>query len=195
VPDGTPVLKYFKELGKTRVFSLDQGESIDNNKVIQFILLMYDKNSPYRKKFSDVLKRKIEIAHDCEFPMEEGGVFTDPVEDFLKGKNKVVNRKIVEYVRLHRSFKYAYIVSVESAYYNLMLDILGGDIKNIMKAKELQGELEDNLLEMLNQDSNAFLKDEILRFMESDRLDLRPEDIAKKMQQGETPITVKSAKA
>ena len=194
VPEGTSILKYYKELGKMRVFNTDNGVDIDNDKVMQFILLGYDKNSPYRKKFPDVLKRKIEIAHDIEFPMEEGGVFVSPVEDLLKGANKVVNRKIVEYVRLHRSFKYAYIVSVENAYYNLMLDILGGDTKNIMKAKELQGELEDNLLEILNQDNNAFIKDEMLRYMESERLDLRPEDIAKKIQQGETPVTVKSIK-
>lgn len=194
VPDGTPVLKHFKELGKIRIFSKESGEGIDNNKVMQYILLTYDKNSPYRKKFHDVLKRKIEVAHDVEFSMTEGGVFESPIEDMLRGRNEIVNRKIVEYVRLHRSFKYAYLVSVESAYYNLMLDILAGETKNIAKAKDLQEDLEESLLEILNQDSNVFLKDEILRYMESERLELRPEDIASKLQKGETPITVKSFK-
>lgn len=141
-----------------------------------------------------MLKRKIEVAHDCEFKMTDGGVFESPVEDFLKGKNRIVNRKIVEYVRLHRNFKYSFLVSMENAYYNLMLEILGGDTKNVMKAKELRDELEESVLEIFNDDTNAFIKDELLRYMESERLDLRPEDIAQKLQQGETPVTVKSIK-
>jgi hypothetical protein len=155
---------------------------------------MYDKNSPYRMKFPDVLKRKIEVAHDCGFETVEGGNFNSPVEDFLRGKNRVVNQKIIAYVRLHRSYKYSYQISIESAYYNLMLEILGGETKNITKARELKDELEDNLLELLNKDNNPYLKDEILRYMENERLQLRPEDIAKKLQDGETPIEIKSLK-
>lgn len=194
VPEGTSLLKFYKDLSKVKAFRDDPGPNIDNEKVMQFILLVYDKNSPYRKKHPDVLKRKIEAAHDCDFKMTEGGVFESAVEDFLKGKNRIVNRKIVEYVRLHRSFKYSFLVGMENAYYTLMLDILGGDTKNVMKAKELRDELEESVLEIFNDDTNAFIKDELLRYMETERLELRPEDIAQKLQQGETPVTVKSIK-
>ena len=145
----------------------------------------------YRKKYPDVLKRKIEVAHDCEFQVEAGGNFESPVEDFLKGKNRVVNQKAVAYVRLHRNFKYAYMVTIEESYYALMLEILGGETKKIATAKEVQGELEETLLEILNQDNNPYLRDEILRYMEDERLELRPEDIAKKMQEGKSPISIK----
>lgn len=194
VPEGTSVLSFYKDLGKIREFKLDPGEGIDNNKLMMYILLMYDKHSPYRRKYPDVLKRKIEIAHDCGYQTIEGGNFESPIEDFLRGKNRVVNQKIVAYVRLHRSYKYSYQISIESAYYNLMLEILGGETKNISKARDLKDELEDNLLELLNQDNNPYLKDEILRYIEDERLRLRPEDIAKKLQDGETPIEIKSPK-
>jgi hypothetical protein len=192
IPEGANVLTFYKDLSKVREFRLDPGEGIDNNKLMIYILLMYDKNSPYRRKYADVLKRKIEVAHDTGFETIEGGNFDSPVEDFLRGKNRVVNQKVVAYVRLHRSYKYSYQISVESAYYNLMIEILGGETKNISKARELKDELEDNLLELLNQDNNPILKDEILRFMEDERLKLRPEDIALKLQSGETPIEIKS---
>jgi hypothetical protein len=55
----------------------------------------------------------------------------------------------------------------------------------------LRNDLEENLQELLNQDSNPFLKDAVLRYMESDRLDLRPEDFAKRAQNGEEPIKKK----
>ncbi|MBK5202113.1 MAG: hypothetical protein JJE45_00125 [Prolixibacteraceae bacterium] len=184
VPKGTDILKFYKDLGKIKEFRLNPGESLDNNKVIQYVLCMYDMNSPYRKKYSDVLKRKIEVAHDCEFPIQEGGIFESVVEDFLKGKNRVVNQKIVQYAILHRSYKYAYQISVEAAYFNLMLAIQAGDTKSITKLGELRDELESNLMELLNEDNNPHLKDEMLRYLEDERLALRPEDYAKKAQEG-----------
>jgi hypothetical protein len=75
-----------------------------------------------------------------------------------------------------------------------MLEIQGGETKSITKLGDLRDELERNLMEMLGADNNPYLKDEILRYMESERLDLRPEDIAKKMQNGEEPITLKKKK-
>jgi len=191
IPEGTSVLKYYKELGKYRAFKLDPGEGIDHDKLMQYIFCMYDKNSPYRRKYSDVLKRKIEVAHDVEFEDVGGGVFTPPIEDMMKGRNRVVNYKIVEYVRLHRNFKYAFLVSIETSYYTIMLDIMGGATKQISDARNIQTELEDTLMEILNQDNNPYLRDEILRYMEDERLELRPEDIAKKIQNGESPISIK----
>jgi hypothetical protein len=75
---------------------------------------------------------------------------------------------------------------VEATYFNLMLEIQAGDTKSITKLKDLRDELEDNLHEMLNQDSNPYLKDEILRYLEDERLALRPEDFAKRAQEGST---------
>jgi hypothetical protein len=191
VPEGASVLQFFKDLGKIREFKADAGEGIDNDKLMKYIILMYDKNSPYRKKYTDVLKRKIEVAHDVDFKTIEGGNFEPPVEDFLKGKNEKVNKKIVAYVRMHRNYKYSYLVTIDESYYSLMLDILGGATKQIGSAKEVQGELEETLLEILNEDTNPYLRDEILRYMENDRLELRPEDIAKKVQEGKSPISIK----
>jgi hypothetical protein len=191
VPEGTDVLKFYKDLGRIKEFRANPGESLDNNKVMQYIMLMYDMHSPYRMKYNDVLKRKIEVAHDCQFEVQAGGVFESVVEDFLKGKNAIVNKKIVQYVILHRSYKFAYQISMETAYFNLMLEIQSGETKNISKLSDMRDELESNLTEMLNQDTNYFLRDEILKYMEEDRLQLRPEDIAKKLQNGEPPITLK----
>jgi len=57
--------------------------------------------------------------------------------------------------------------------------------------KLVRDELEETLLEILNQDNNPYVRDEILRYMEDDRLQLRPEDIARKLQEGESPISIK----
>jgi hypothetical protein len=185
IPEGTDVLKFYKDLGKIKEFRLSPGEGLDNTKIMQYIMCLYDYHSPYRKKYNDILKRKLEVAHDCEFELREDGTFESAVEDFLRGKNKVVNQKVIQYVILHRSYKYAYQISVETAFMNLMLEIQGGetDTKSITKLGELRDELEANLMELLNQDTNPYLKDEFLRYVEDDRLALRPEDYAKKAQE------------
>jgi hypothetical protein len=195
IPEGTSVISFYKELGKIKEFKASAGEGIDGDKVNLYILLMYDKNSPYRKKFHDALKRKVEVAHDCGFEVIEGGMFESPIEDMLKGKNEIVNKKIVQFVRMHRSYNYSYQVSVETAYANLMLEIQAGETKGLRQLADMRDDLERNLTEMMNEDNNPYLKDEILRYMESERLALRPEDIAKKMQNGEPPVELKTKKA
>ena len=159
-----------------------------------FIFCMYDKSTPYRGKYTDVLKRKIEIAHDVGFSMDEKGIFTEPVEDMLKGNNKIVNRKVVEFVRIHRSFKYTYLVTIETSYYNVMLEVMEGATKRIPDLKNIQEELEETMVELLNEDENPFLRDAVLRYMEEDRLQLRPEDIAIKLSNNEQPISYKEVR-
>jgi hypothetical protein len=193
VPDGSNVLVYYKDLAKHKEFRLDPGEGIDNNKLLLYIFCLYDKNSPYKTKYNDFVKRKIEVAHDVGFEEnKEGkpGSFMPPVEDFIRGKNKIVNKKIVEYVRMHRSFQYSYLVTIESSYYSLMADIIGGSTRQLNEAKTIKDELETTMLDLLNQDKNPAVRDELLRYMEDERLELRPEDIAQKLQDGKSPISI-----
>jgi hypothetical protein len=190
VPEDESVFKIFPDLKKYTAFKKSPGPELNNDLVMLFIFCMYDKSTPYRSKFPDVLKRKIEIAHDVGFPMDDKGIFLEPVEDMLKGKNEVVNRKITEFVRIHRSFKYAYLVTIEASYYNVMLEVMEGATKRIPDLRNIQEELETTMAEMLTEDDNPFIKDAVLRYMEEERLMLRPEDIALKQANGEDPIPI-----
>ena len=190
VPEGESVFKIFPELKKYSIFKQSPGPELNNDLVMLYIFCMYDKSNPYRGKYTDVLKRKVEIAHDVGFKMDEKGVFLEPVEDMLKGKNKIVNRKIVEFVRIHRSFKYTYLVTIESSYYNVMLEVMEGETKRIPDLRNIQKELEDTMADLLTEDDNPYIKDAILRYVEEERLQLRPEDIALKLANGEQPITL-----
>lgn len=194
ISDRASVFRAFKDLAKHRLFKKPNGYNLDNEKVMRYIMCMYDKNTPYRHKYPDVLKRKIEIAHDVGFPINDSGIFNDPVEDFLKGKNKVINRKIVEFVRIHRNFKYSFLVGIENSYYNVMLEVMDGATKRISDLREIQEELENTMVELMNDDNNPHIRDAVLRYMEEERLALRPEDIALKIANGEEPITAEEIK-
>ncbi len=189
VTDRGSVFRAYKSLGKHRVFKRPNGYDLDNEMVMKYIMCMYDKNTPYRQKYPDVLKRKIEIAHDIGFPINDTGIFDDPVEDFLKGNNKVINRKIVEFVRIHRNFKYSFLVGIENSYYNIMLEVMDGATKRIADLRSIQEELENTMVELMNEDNNPHIRDAVLRYMAEERLQLRPEDIAMKIANGEDGIT------
>jgi len=188
VPDGADVLKLYKDLAKYKEFKLNPGEGIDKNKVLLYIFSMYDLHSPYRKKYDDVRKRKIAIAHDVKFPMDEEGRFASPIEDLLQGKNEKVNRMIVAYVRMHRNFKYSYLVSLEASYYGMLEGVIAGDNTKVKTIKEAQEELEETLMDVLAGDNNIETRKELLQYMEDERLGLRPEDIAQKMRDGRKPV-------
>jgi len=191
VPEETSVLTIFPELKKHKIFKKSPGPEIDNNLVILYIIAMYDKSTPYRSKYPDVLKRKVEIAHDVGFNMDEKGNFDDPVENLLKGMNKVVNQKIVEFIRMQRSFKYTYLVTIEASYYNVMLEVIEGATKRIPDLRNIQEELEETMAQLMVEDDNPYLKDAVLRYMEEERLGLRPEDIALKLANNEQAISNK----
>jgi len=191
VPEGESVLEVFKELKKYKIFKKSPGPELDNNLVLLYIMCMYDKSTPYRGKYTDVLKRKIEIAHDVGFQMDEKGIFADPVEDMLKGNNKIVNDKVVEFVRIHRSFKYTYLVTIEASYYNVMLEVMEGATKRIPDLRGIQEELEETMAQLLTEDDNPYIRDAVLRYIEEDRLQLRPEDIAIKLANNEQPVSSK----
>ena len=133
VTEKDSVLKVFPELSKNKIFKKSPGPKISNDLVMLYIICTYDKKTPYRTKYPDILKRKIEVAADVGFKIDSLGKFESPIEDFLKGKNEVINKKIVEYVRIHRNFKYTYLVAIEKAYYSLMLESLTDPTVNSMK--------------------------------------------------------------
>ncbi len=188
VPENESVFKVYPELKKYKIFQKSAGEGIDNEKLMKWIFCMYDKNTPYRNRFKDVLKRKIEVAHDVEFEMISGGMFVSPVENFMRGENNIVNQKIVEFVRIHRSFKYTLFVGIENSYYSILLDVISGETKRLKELKELGEELEETLLQMLKEDTNPHLKETVLRYIEEERIAFRPEDIARKLSNNENPI-------
>ncbi len=186
VPPQKHIVNHFAKLKKVTEFKKPLAK-LNKNKVIRYIMFLYDKNSPFRVKFQDVLKRKVEAAKGAGWDTGEGGVFEKDVEELLRGHNPFVNEMAVAFIRLHRNFKYSYLVGLEESFYRMLLEIMTGDMANVSKMKSTQAELEEIMLELTLEDNNPELRDTLLRYVEQARLNLRPEDIARisKMQEAE----------
>jgi len=191
VPDGGNILEEFPILKKYKIFNRQpwpKASVEEKTRVMQWIMAVYDQHTPYRISIADMNKRKIEAGRDVGFEIDDRGVFSETIENMMRGMNKTVNAKIVEFVRMHRSPKYSYLVALETSYYNLLTQIMDGDSKNVKDLRNIQTEMESVLDEVLNKDENFILRKTVYRYMEEERLALRPEDIAMKLMKGEDPI-------
>jgi len=178
------VITAYPRLRKIKEFKT-KFTRLNKDKVVRYIMLLYDKNTPFRIKFNDVLIRKVEAAKGAGWEIVDQGLFHEDVERLLRGENKQVNSMIVAFVRLHRNFKYSYLIALEETFYRFLLEIIIGETKNLAQMKSTQSELEEEVTELINQDKNPQLKQELLRYVEESRLNLRPEDIARIARQKE----------
>jgi ubiquinone biosynthesis protein COQ9 len=194
LPEGESVFDRYPVLKKYKIFSTSAGKGLNKTKIMQWIMCVYDKHTPYREKFNNVSKRKTEAARDVGFAITDSGIFEPDVEKFMKGGNQTVNAKIVEFVRRHRDHKYTYLVAIESGYYKIMEEVVAGKIERVKELRNIQEDLEQTMAEILNQDDNVVLKDTVMRYIEEDRLSLRPEAIAMKIAKGETPVQYKEVR-
>jgi len=193
VPSDSDIFIEHPILKKYKIFS-KRIKGIDQQKLMKWIMCVYDQGSPYREKYSNVSKRKTEAARDIGFQLTDGGLFEENVEGFMKGLNATVNAKVVEFVRRHRSFKFSYLTALESSYYKIMEEVESGNVVRIKELRSMQEEMESTMIEILNQDDSHIMSDTVLRYIEEERLSLRPEEVALKLSKGEVPIPYKEVR-
>jgi hypothetical protein len=188
IHEGKSVFDVYPELKEYPEFLASCGRELDNNLVMLYIFCMYDKGTPYLIKYPDVIKRKIEIAGDLGFKKSDKGVFDDPVDKMLKGKNSRVQRKIVTFIRMMNDYEWAYHITLAENYYNLTHSILSGKNTNINNLQKMKEQLEVSLAKMTNRDDTKQLESDVLKYIEEDRLKIRAEDFAEMLADGKNPF-------
>jgi len=190
MPDKVDPVEYFPKLKKWPEFSPQLGwPKTLKNKIFRWIVLVYDKESPFRTKVADVMKRKLSAAKYVK--LVESFELIDPiVRRILQGQHAEVNRMIVAYVRMHRQSQYALVVGLENMFYEGLFQIQMGEAPKVgnKQITTVQKELEDAVTALLNQDNNAQVRDELFLFVEEERLELRSEDIANVFASGNKPF-------
>ena len=196
MPDKADPVEFFPKLKKWQEFGPQKGNKgmsiIMKNKVFRWIVLMYDKESPFRYKVDDAVKRKLEIAKHVKLIVDYNLI--DPqVKEIIKGENISVNRMIIAYVRMHRNSHYALVVGLEEMYYKDLLIVQNGESPK-KPITATQKDLENAITELLNQDNNKQVREELFSYMEDERLnELRPEGIAELFMSGKKPLAGEAA--
>lgn len=190
VGDNVELVKYFKILDNREEFKLPLSK-LHRNSVIRYIILMYDMNSPLIKKINDHGQRMLVSAYLAGFLQDKNGAFSDEVKKMMGGGNNRINKMIISYLKAHRSTKWALICANWILFYEEIERIMRGEEpKKNRNINTLQKELEREMIEFSNQDSNLYLQQELFEQIEQENLfRLRPEGIAEYIEEGIEPIS------
>lgn len=175
-----PDLKLYNEF----TYPIDP-EKYNRNQIIHFIVLVYDKESPFRKKYSDITTRKIQCALEVGWKMQENGKFSDSIVAILNNGYSWYNDMIVAYIKLHYNSKYAFYVMLENIFYENLHKSFWGDIKNkVSELKQIEEAFGQAQRELTANDNSKDLTKALYRKVQLEKVDFSPEVIAQKLKDG-----------
>lgn len=173
-------------------------QDIDAKKVLRYIPLVYDKNSQLHKHYTDLYKLKIKAAELAGFIRQEDGRFLSNVEAVMTCANEVVNKMIIRYVTQHKNALYVRFVMYNELYFTEMEAMLAGRRNGKVSDFDSLGDKLDSIRQQLfANDKSPQLSQDLQKFYFEEKLLLKPEDIAKKLQNlkpGESPVPVPEKK-
>lgn len=186
-------LEEFEFFKKHREFHIPLVQ-MNKTKVLKYICLVYDKNSPLHDAYPDLNKKKIVACELAQFIKEDNGKFNGKVEDMIRcdsatetGRN--INAMIIRYVTGMKSALYHRWVLYTELHTQESVALLNGSTK-IDNFKKISEELEKCESQLLSNDNTLHV--DLTRYYFEDKLELRPEDIAAKIAEGKEPIVLES---
>jgi hypothetical protein len=192
------IFEAFPELLDYSEFTLKTPASLPINKVLPYIIYVYDKKSPYVTQIDDLKERKIQAARDVGFRTTHQKGFSESAIKMLNCEYDNINSMIIRYLRLQGKDVTGLAVDQE-AYYQINLQIIKGiektdDDKNkTAKDKAALSKVAGEMRTRLEEDSRNFLEGETaiklqeklwdLAENEAEHIKLTPEDYAEEVQE------------
>lgn len=191
MPIGVNVMEAFPLLSKLSGFEYDfrdyPNPKMDKNKTIRYINYFYSKGTPLNQRYVDYKQRKAAAAILAGFESDiKSGHFKPKVESMLAGDDPMVNRMIISFVAHNYSTKFSTMVALKEMFYKMLED--QNDPQKVVKVFEVNERLEKLEIEMLSMDRTPKITAALVQRIEEIRLELKPEDVAKRIAEGKPPI-------
>ena len=166
--------------------------ALDHGAVINYVLLMYDKESQLRREYPKIRQRKIAAAQYAGFKIiQTQRAFRKDVEDILIGQSPEVNQMIVKYVMSYNDpDQMALEMYTEMFQRNaaLMLQSIA-DAAEYKRMHDITERLKNSIDELtkkaLGGQDEASIRKELYAELERLRESMMPEYIADKRSRGE----------
>jgi hypothetical protein len=184
VPEKKNPEDHYQEWKQYKEFLAETPE-ISRAKLFRYIPLVYSQKTPLNKIYDTIEKVKGAAAEIAGFFKSEDGKYHEAVEMLLTCSDPTYNAMILRYITLHKQSKYHEICVLKEAHFKLGVKVLedpnGKDLSNFT---QLGGTIDELTTSLFNNDNTENLKNDMNAYYLSDKLMLRPEDIAKKRKQG-----------
>jgi len=160
-----------------------------DDKMLRYVLLMYDMNSPLREYYPELEKRKQFAASMAGYDLDKDDVtglfdFKIKVEDEEVAHDELLNM-ITKYLKYQNNYMWSMIVSNEQAFYEfnkrVMIPVDGQRDKDILQAVDIKNKLmdaQDTIVQRLQKYFRELTgEDDQLEQAITKRKRLRPENI------------------
>jgi hypothetical protein len=160
-----------------------------DNRMLKYVLLMYDMNSPLREYYPELEKRKQFAASMAGYDLDKDDVtglfdFKVKVEDEEVAHEELLNL-ITKYLKYQNNYMWSMIVSNEQAFYEfnkrVMIPVDGQRDKDILQAVDIKNKLmdaQDTIVQRLQKYFRELTgEDDQLEQAITKRKRLRPENI------------------
>jgi hypothetical protein len=184
VPRDQDIVSFFPKLKAIREMNIKLNKVFERNQVITYIMFVYDKNSPYRRRIKDAEKRKQVCAVIAGFDITGAG-FGEPAQAMMLNLVPEINIMIVEYVRHLREHKFSYLISLEHLYHQEMKKIFEGEKVKIEDLEKIEKKLDEISQELLGDDKDAEIRKDLFNIEYYRQVLLRPEAIAQLLNKGQ----------
>jgi len=180
-----PMLKRLSGFGYN--FEEFPNPKVYRNMTIRYMNYFYSKGTKLDSDYPDPKKRKAVCAALAGFQYDPiTGKFNDLVSDMLRGKNAMVNRMIISFTAHHYSTEFSTLCSMRDMFYSMMEDQT--DPTKVKSIFAIQQDLVKLERDMLNNDDSKIISMALVQRMEEIKLELKPEDVARRISEGKSPI-------
>ena len=176
-----PEIRYFPEFSEGICTSL----GLKFSQVFAYICLAYDMNSPYVKKYDDIIKRKKTVADAVLFRRKQSGDFIPEVNKLISCEFPEVNRMIIRFCRMLKSDEWTSHITYQEAKKNAELLLLDPKLESQDKktnfdiSVKLRKEIQELKQYFLADDANRNLVNSLYDAIDEEEL-MTPEFVALK---------------
>ena len=158
------------------------------NKVFKYIAFMYDWRSPLRSIIEDWKVRKYNAMLLAGYNIDENGDFPPEVNEVMMNDNIEVVRMIFRYARITMGELYMELIAQQAGYQSLLEKVAVGDSSALKDRARVRNEIDNTLDRLLSQDTVGNAREKFLDYIDMDTLGVRPEDIARDLQDNKTVL-------
>lgn len=164
----------------------------DRNKVLRWIMALYQPESPMIQDYPDYRVRRVRAGMIFGFDLEPGEAsrFTEEYQGIIGGQNNKVNGSILEFCRLMRDDDYTELKIYQDKLYDLF-----GRLQNLDQGKDekvildnislLKGRIADLKKKFMVDDGDLGVAEALLDMMDVDYVEMSREAIVRRIEAGE----------
>lgn len=161
---------------------------ISKDQLLRYIGFVYDPQSPMRERITDIPSRKFNAWFYAGMKMDsETSKFRSELIAISQGIDSQVNSMIFRFCRTVKSADYAFLVGLEDGYAKMIEQGLD-DAKKMDNAERMRAKIEEYQSRVLAYDNSLQLKEDFFDYVVEERMNLRPEDVARTMRDNKDPI-------